>query len=361
MGQINEGLGPTTGWGRRHRQRRTGWERPVLWVTAAGSAPGAAGSDARRSGLIDRLVAAGAEVSEVDSAGLSGVLCRRWTAVVVDGGDDHPAWDRLVLHRVATSTPLVAVVGGGVAPADGPVSTLRRLTPTRRRTRSPADLVITVGGERGAASGCRWAGVTVPVVTDDPGVARFTDRDVAPRRVALLAGPRWWRDRAAVEVIRLLDPLLGASGAELVVIGAEPRVWRSWWVGQLMATRFTGTGGDMTSALTGCRLGIVTAGGAEPSAAVLTLVSHGVAVLATRPVLAGLPLVDGTDVLGFEDAIDLVAAAATVLDEPELLRRLAVEAYEAWRATRPDADAGHVLRRAIAGAVTARHRRCHPT
>ncbi len=345
MGQRYESVGRTT---EAHRRRTPRSAPRVLWVDGASGR-----SPAPAPALADQLADAGAHV--VPGTAATWDQDGRWTAVVVAGGDAHPAWGRWTMLCAATSTPLVAVVDEPATDSGWDRWRRRSLRPAADGS-SHADLVVTVGGRERSRPRLGQATLHLParaVVPPD----RTRHRGDAPtghRRVALLTGSRWWRRTPSVDLVRLLDTELAADGAELCVIGERPRAWTGLGREPLAATRFTGTSEAAPGDLAACRLGIVAGSVGDPAGAILSLIAHRVPVLAMRPALAGLPLSDGSDVLGFDDGVDLTAAALVLLDEPAHLGRLADAAATSCRELVGEVDRGHRLRRAIVSVARAR-------
>jgi glycosyltransferase involved in cell wall biosynthesis len=136
------------------------------------------------------------------------------------------------------------------------------------------------------------------------------------------------------------DQRLGDAGIELVVGGRVPGDVQQEIERQVTATRFVGWLDDIAGFMASARIGVVSeplGGGFKLKA--LDYVFHDVPVAALYSSATGLPLADGTSMIGAEDEQRLVTKIIASIDDGEALDGLATaarrscEAVFSWEAS----------------------------
>jgi len=165
-----------------------------------------------------------------------------------------------------------------------------------------------------------WSGPSEPVRPLD-----IADR---PRRVGILGSFEWHAKQEGLRrFLTVADPKFAEAGIELVIAGNVPDDFRRT-LGNLRATSFLGWVESPTHLLASCRIGAIAeplGGGFKLKA--LDYVFGDVVVATLSHSAAGLPFSAGSSMIVADDEQQLVGAIMETIDDPSLLRQMALEAH----------------------------------
>jgi polysaccharide biosynthesis protein PslH len=171
-----------------------------------------------------------------------------------------------------------------------------------------------------------------------------------PRRAVIVGALDWLAKQINLEeFVAVADPMFAAAGAELVVVGRGPEDWLESMRARTAATRFTGLVDSVTDYLDDARIGIVSersGGGFKHK--VLYYVFNRIPVAALDGSIAGVPLECGQSLVCGATVSELAAAVLAALDDPVLLQRLQLRAFDACAGRFDWSTRGVELRAALA-------------
>lgn len=221
-----------------------------------------------------------------------------------------------------------------------------------RWTARQCDLVTTITEAdaalfRAVAPGPR----VIPLVPGYDG-PRAAERPVSAARAVVLFGSyRWSAKQANLRIfLDRADPVLGAAGIEIRVVGDMPEDLRRDLAGRYPATRFVGFVDDPAPHLADARMAVL----AEPIGGgfkmkLLEYVFHRVPVAALEVCASGLPPAVSDAMLIAPDLDSLLARVIGTIDDDAALTGLQRRAFGAASGAFDWADRGRALLAAIRG------------
>jgi glycosyltransferase involved in cell wall biosynthesis len=272
-----------------------------------------------------------------------------WDVVVIDGL--QAAWATSLLERRGGSERIVHIahnhessmrrqVADAVAWTNPRRAVLeleaRKTQRLERRTIHLADVVSSITDDDRRRFQTEAPAATHVVVP--PGWSATASADPVPigerpRRVGILGSFEWHvKQESLRRFLRAADSVFADAGVELHVAGKVPDEFRNELEPGLRATRLAGWVDDSAEFLGRCRIGVVSeslGGGFKLKA--LDYVFNSVPLACLTHNLAGLPLVPGESALTADTEDELARAIVEVIDDVDLLGRLASHAGERCR------------------------------